>query len=302
MKRTILFAGLSLLFAACSNESEQPIVVETPEDGLTSVTVHVNEFQIATEEFSEARQMTRGVEEPWSYKGIGAITLAFYDVNGKEVYQHKQIFEDGNTFSTFGQFKTNLPIGHYTLVALGYLYNSTDKFTLISPTEAAFTSEKPRETFTLAQNVTVSSKEPLDLTVTLKRITARLEIHSTDDVSPSIKYIRTTYSNGGKRFNPSTGYSLDNTGFSQTQSANMDNNKKLFTSSNAFLVTDSLYTTITIEALDSVNKALFTKQIDNVPLKRSAKTTITGPIFTAGTSSAGIKLDTDWLPGYEVTF
>ena len=30
MNAKLIFAGLSLLFAACSNESEQPIVVENP--------------------------------------------------------------------------------------------------------------------------------------------------------------------------------------------------------------------------------------------------------------------------------
>ena len=48
MNTKLIFAGLSLLFAACSNESEQPIVVENPvEDSVTLVPikVHVNEFK-----------------------------------------------------------------------------------------------------------------------------------------------------------------------------------------------------------------------------------------------------------------
>ena len=59
---------------------------------------------------------------------------------------------------------------------------------------------------------------------------------------------------------------------------------------------------VTIEALDANDQVLFTKHIPAVPLKRNAETTISGPIFTTGSSTIGITLDTDWLPGYEVTF
>lgn len=56
------------------------------------------------------------------------------------------------------------------MVALGYAYNDGDVFTLTSPTEAAFTSERPREMFCATQSVMVTSGTSLDLNVTLNRI------------------------------------------------------------------------------------------------------------------------------------
>ena len=303
MNAKLIFAGLSLLFAACSNESEHPIVVENPvEDSVTFVPikVHVNEFKTTMTDFDEARAMTRSVD-PKDYDNLKAITLAFYDEDNKEVYKKTQVKNDGSNLS-FNDFTADLPIGHYTLLALGYFYSNSDEFVLTSLTEAAFTSDKPRETFALTQNVTVTSGNPLQLEITLKRLTPKLTIRSTDVRSTSVKRMRTTYAKGGKRFNPTTGYALDDNGFTQTQSANTDDANLLKIASYPFLASESDKIDITIEALDANDQVLFTKQIPAVPLKRNAETTISGPIFTTGSSTIGITLDTDWLPGYEVTF
>lgn len=303
MNAKLIIAGLGLLFAACSNESEQPIVVENPvEDSVTLVPikVHVNEFKTTMTDFDEARAMTRSVD-PKDYDNLKAITLAFYDVDNKEVYKKTQVKNDGSNLS-FNDFTADLPIGHYTLLALGYFYSSSDEFVLTSLTEAAFTSDKPRETFALSQDVTVTSGNPLQLEITLKRLTPKLTIRSTDVRSASVKRMRTTYAKGGKRFNPTTGYALDDNGFAQTQSANTDDANLLKIASYPFLTSESDNIDITIEALDANDQVLFTKHIPAVPLKRNAETTISGPIFTTGSSTIGITLDTDWLPGYEVTF
>lgn len=303
MNAKLIIAGLSLLFAACSNESEQPIVVENPvEDSVTLVPikVHVNEFKTTMTDFDEARAMTRSVD-PKDYDNLKAITLAFYDVDNKEVYKKTQVKNDGSNLS-FNDFTADLPIGHYTLLALGYFYSSSDEFVLTSLTEAAFTSDKPRETFALSQDVTVTSGNPLQLEITLKRLTPKLTIRSTDVRSASVKRMRTTYAKGGKRFNPTTGYAMDDNGFAQTQSANTDDANLLKIASYPFLTSESDNIDITIEALDANDQVLFTKHIPAVPLKRNAETTISGPIFTTGSSTIGITLDTDWLPGYEVTF
>lgn len=303
MNAKLIIAGLGLLFAACSNESEQPIVVENPvEDSVTLVPikVHVNEFKTTMTDFDEARAMTRSVD-PKDYDNLKAITLAFYDVDNKEVYKKTQVKNDGSNLS-FNDFTADLPIGHYTLLALGYFYSNSDEFVLTSLTEAAFTSDKPRETFALSQDVTVTSGNPLQLEITLKRLTPKLTIRSTDVRSASVKRMRTTYAKGSKRFNPTTGYALDDNGFTQTQSANTDDANLLKIASYPFLTSESDNIDITIEALDANDQVLFTKHIPAVPLKRNAETTISGPIFTTGSSTIGITLDTDWLPGYEVTF
>ena len=59
---------------------------------------------------------------------------------------------------------------------------------------------------------------------------------------------------------------------------------------------------ITIEVLDASNNVLFTKVVENVPLKRNRKTTLTGAMFTAPTSAASFKVETSWLDGNSVSF
>jgi hypothetical protein len=59
---------------------------------------------------------------------------------------------------------------------------------------------------------------------------------------------------------------------------------------------------ITIEVLDASNNVLFTKVVENVPLKRNRKTTLTGAMFTAPSSTAAFQVDTDWLEGNSVNF
>jgi hypothetical protein len=60
--------------------------------------------------------------------------------------------------------------------------------------------------------------------------------------------------------------------------------------------------TITIEALDNDDNVLGTKVVNNVPFKRNRVTKLTGAVFTAGTSGAGFKLETDWLEDAIVNF
>ncbi len=60
--------------------------------------------------------------------------------------------------------------------------------------------------------------------------------------------------------------------------------------------------TITIQALDASNNVLITKTVTNVPFKRNRMTTLTGAVYTPGSSSATFQLETAWLDGVTVTF
>ena len=104
------------------------------------------------------------------------------------------------------------------MVAIGRGCYDGDGFILTSPTEASYTTERPRETLCKVQSITVTNTSPLDFDVTLDRITAMLTIQSTDGRPAGISKIRTTYSKGGKSFNPTTGLATSNTGFWQTNS------------------------------------------------------------------------------------
>lgn len=299
MKKYFMMAAIMLLAASCSNESDETVSNQN-EQGYAPVTVRVSGFSITMEEIPT----TRGSEAPGDYLGGGAITLAFYDANGTEVVKKIQIKGDG-TYTTFGEFTANLPVGHYTMVALARAYYDGDAFTLTSPTEAAYTSERPRETFTKVQSVTVTSASPLDIEVTLSRISAMLTIQSTDNRPAGIAKIRTTYAKGSKSFSPTTGLATSDAGFSQTNTPSAAIGSTICVSSCPFLTSaddEEETMNITIEVLDSDENVLFSKTVNNVPLRRNRETTLTGKIFTAGTSEAALQLETSWLQGNTVEF
>jgi hypothetical protein len=297
--RNCIFSGLLLLAAtSCSNENEQTVINENE---TAPVTVHVDDFSISMEEIPSEGRTTRAAVDPGTY--IGSMTLAFYDVKGKEVYKSTQIKDISNNYTTFGTFSCNLPIGNYTMVAVGSYYGNGDEFSLISPTEAAFTSMRPRETFSATQQVQVTSAGAT-VETTLSRIVPKFAVKSTDVVSAGVSKMKITFSKGSKRFNPTTGLALDDEGFWQTNSVNpnADLGGKLFVVSFPFITADEEKMDVTIEALDADDHVLFTKLVNDVPLKRNRQTTLQGSIFTAETSGASFKIDTDWLPEYSMDF
>ena len=297
MTKNLLMAGLVLLAASCSNESDVTVV----ENQTAPVTVHVSDFSVSMEKMPSEGSTTRAAENPGDYFNGGAITLAFYNSEGTEVYKTTQVKGDGS-YTTFGEFTANLQIGTYTMVAVARAHYDGDEFTLTSPTEAAFTSERPRETFSKVQSVTVSSASPLDLSVTLNRISSWLKIVSTDGRPASARKVRTTFSKGGKSFNPTTGLATIDTGFSQTNNPTTAVGATITVNSLPFLYTDEETMDITIDVLDADDNVLATKVVNNVPFKRNRKTILQGAIFTAEASAAAFKLETSWLDDETIDF
>ena len=304
MKTKFFFlAALVLLAAACSsNESELTRVENHQETAL--VRVSFNDFSMAMSDVAGARAVTRSEEAPASYNGVGAMTLAFYDAEGTEVYKTTQLKGD-STYTIFGEFTANLPVGTYTMVAIARANYDGDAFTLTSPTQAGYTSERPRETFSKVQTVTVTSASALDINVTLNRISSWLKIVSTDGRPASVKKIKTTFEKGGKDFNPTTGLAITNTGFSQTNNPSGATGTTISVNVVPFVACaddEEEKMTVTIEALDADNNVLSTKVVENVPFKRNRKTILTGSVFTADTSGAAFKLETAWLEDKTVEF
>ena len=305
MKKLFFMAAIALLAAtSCTNESELTVVDNNAEQATAPVTVRVSDFSITTEEMPSGGGTTRAAEDPATYFSKGSITLAFYNAAGTEVYKTTQIEGDG-TYTTFGVFTANLQVGTYTMVAVGYPYTEGDVFTLTSPTEAAFTSERPRETFCATQSVTVTSASPLDLSVTLNRICSRLTIKSTDNRPAGIASIRTTYAKGDKAFNPTTGLALSDAGFTQTNNPSAAVGATITVSSFPFLTSadnEEEKMNVTIEVLDADDNVLITHTVPNVPFKRNRKTILQGNLFTASASTAAFQLETSWLDENTIDF
>lgn len=288
----VFAAVLTLLAIGCSEE-------ETSDNthNYAPVKVHVNDFSMLVDDFS-----TRAEEMVANYTDVGAITLAFY--NGTtEVYKHTQLRSDNTTFSTFGEFSCNLPLGNYTMVVIGRGYFDGDEFSLTSPTSAGYTSERVRETFSATQTVNITSTDAVELSATLNRVIAQLLIRSTDARIDGVSKIRTTYAAGGKSFSPSTGLATSNTGFAVTNTPSAAVGTTIGVGSFLFLASDQQSVNVTIEVLDEDNQVMFTKSVPNVPMQRNKQTTLTGPVFTTtAPTTSSFKIEADWLEGTTVPF
>ena len=276
---------MCLILAACSNDSynkeAEPLSASAP------VTVRVDGFSISQEDFPSTTRATA----VGSYNGIQKLTLAFYASNGTEVYKATQSKNEAD----FGEFSTFLPIGSYTMVVLGYVLYDDDELTLTSPTQAEYTGGCIRETFAATQAVNITNTNAVNLTATLNRIIACLQVLSTDGRTANVNKVRMTFAAGGKRFSPTSGLATVNTGSVST----VGNSATVGTTSTSkgyvFLASDEQTMDVTIETLDAESAVLFSKTVNNVPFKRNRVTKLTGAIYAADANASGFQVNTTWL-------
>ena len=300
MKKIVFIAGLALLLAAtsCSNESDNEVINHDAEviDSLAPVHVYVDGFSQTMEDFPE----TRTTSSAANYGNVKAMTLAFYD-GDTEIYKTTQLKTTMPEGTNFGEFNLSLPVGSYTMVVLGYGYFDGDELSLTSPTQAAYTSDRPRETFSATETVDITSTEAVEVSATLSRIVSRLQLVSSDGRTDDAANVRITFSAGGKAFNPTTGLATVNTGFSNILSINGNVGTKFNSIAYLFLDTDEQTMDVTIDVLNTADNSISHKELKNVSFKRNRTTKLTGLLYTAGISSSFL-LETDWLEDFTVTF
>lgn len=297
MKQKLFFAGLILLFAACSKESINVVDnAQTEETTTAPVRVHVSNFAV---EMGDFPTVTRTAEDVDDYTYVKAITLAFYK-GETEVYKHEQV-KGALVNETFGEFSTTLPLGSYKMVVIARSYIAGDVFTLTSPTEAAYTGNS-RETFAYTQEVNITNGDAVNLSATLNRIISVLQVISSDGRTADATNVRMTLSAGGKSFNPTTGLAIVNTGFAFNVSISTAVGAVTNLGTYVFLASDEQTMDVTIETLDSEGNTIFSKTIQNVPFKRNRRTVLTGAMYTNDAVSSSFKLETEWLANYPVNF
>lgn len=289
-----LLLGTMVTLSSCSDAEE----VLNPSNQFSGpcapITVHVSDFCVSQEGFSDSP--TRAAVNPAS-TDVDEIILAFYS-GSTEVCKLTQL---KSTTTNFGEFSCTLPLGSYTMIVIARDDNSGDAFTLTSATEASYTSERVRETFTATQAVTVSSTDAQDLSMTLDRVVTELRIQSTDTRPLGISKIRTTFGAGSKSFNPSSGLAVGNTGFITTNTPSAEVGVIVRISSFTFLATDEQTMDVTLEVLDTNDQVLFTKVVSDVPFKRNRRTLLRGPLFSSAATST-FTIETFWLDDVVVNF
>ena len=295
MNKNVFFAAFVLLVAAsCTNNT---ISVDDNQN-LVPVRVHVEGFSVSQEMFPG----TRAGQDISEYTGVKTITVAFYTSEGTEQSKTTQMRASLPAGDTFGDFSLSLPMGSYTMVVLAS--GSDYAMTLTSPTLAGFDAQEEhvRETFAATQAVNVSSNEAVNINATLSRIISKVMVVSTDNRTADVANIRTTFSAGGTGFNPTTGFATTNTGFSNTVRGSVVANSPSSATNYLFLATDEQMVNVTIETLDADGAVLFSKTVNNVPLRRNRVTTLTGAMFTNTGIAGAFQVNTDWLTENDVSF
>ena len=291
--QSIVLAGLLLLLVSCGKEVDNQMERSIP------VRVHVSDFSFSNEDFPAAA--TRAESSPVSYESIRAIDVAIFSGNTR-VYAATQLKGDASTYTTFGEFECRLPIGTYTMVAVARNRSDGDEFTITSPTQAAYTTERARETFCNTQTIQVDGTTPVDVSPVMNRVMAMFWLTSTDAVPADVSRIRTTYTAGSKSFNPTTGLATDDEGFVVTNSAKPDKNGVLDIFSIVFLAADQETMDLTIDVLDANNTVLLTKHLKDVHFRRNQITKATGAVFTPDPTTLTFTLNTTWLPDEHYNF
>jgi len=193
-------------------------------------------------------------------------------------------------------------MGSYTMVVLAYGKNGDDDLVLTSSTEAAYTGSHTRETFATTQAVNINSTNSVNLSATLNRIIAKLQVVSTDGRAANATNVRMSFAAGGKSFNPTTGLATIDTGFVNTVGISASAGSTSSAISYLFLATDEQTMDVTIETLDEDGAVLFSKTVENVPFKRNRVTRLSGAMYTNSSVSGGFQIETAWEEQYDGTF
>ena len=291
MKKLLFMAGLALLLAACSTDVNN----EVNNDTLVPVTVRVNGFSIAQDDFSSTRTAVG------DYTGLKVLTLAFYD-GDTEVYKTTQTKGSMPAGATFGNFSLDLPIGSYTMVVLGYVLYDDDALTLTSPSQAEYTGGCPRETFSATQQVSVTSTTPVNLSANLERIITCLQVISTDGKAANVKKVRMTFSAGGRQFSPLTGLATANTGSVSTVNNSASVGATSTSTGFVFLTADEQTMNVTIETLDASGNTLYSTVVENVPFQRNRRTKLTGTLYPTASATSSFSITTTWNDDHEMSF
>ena len=280
--------------ASCS--SDESVNTLDSADDFAPVTVSVDGFSVEQGDIP----LTRATTALKDYEFAKFVTLAFYRSDGSEAYKHTQVIDDENTYTTFGEFSCNLPIGNYTMVVL--CNDGTNGITLSSPTSATYGENKVMETFATTQTVNITSNNAVNLSATLNRIISVVAVRSTDNRPNDVTQIRITYSGGDKSFNPTTGLAANNDGFECVLGFSKPAGSQTNIGSYLFLATDEQNVDVLVEMLNSNGDVLYSRSAQNVPLKRNRITTLTGTLFNNTSVSSSFQVNEDWDTGYNMNF
>ena len=110
-----------------------------------------------------------------------------------------------------------------------------------------------------------------------------------------------SFSGGSRKFDPTTGYALDNQGLVNTVKISAGVDTASASNSFFFLTADEQVMDVTIETLDAQGNVVMTHQVKDVPFKRNYVTKLQGAIYTTNMFGAFL-VNTEWGKDMVVDF
>ena len=147
----------------------------------------------------------------------------------------------------------------------------------------------------------ITSTEAVNLNATLDRIVTCIAVNSTDGRTEEAKKLRITTTAGSRSFNPTTGLATVNSGITAMITLPEAVGTVTKSASLLFLAADEQTADVTIETLDADENVLFSKTVENVPLKRNRWTILTGAMYQT-TAAGTFSVNTDWLTNENMNF
>ena len=289
MKKSLFLAmGMATAMASCTyDDIGQALTRGEP----AHVCISMDGFDVTT--------MTRTVSADSS--GMLSINFAAIDSTGQIAYSTLQSSKDS---VDFGSVSFDVKAGTYTFVATAYaLISGVTISSTGGNAMVTLPDERVCETFCARQQFTVTAGQEVNLQMTLRRVTASLELKTTDNVPVGAKRVEFLVGDTTKaqysvfQFNAATGL-MDGFG----QSGHLKRSWSILDSEAGsptvkqfalLLGATSQSLPVTIKIKDKNDELLYEHFIPSVPFEQNCITTITGELY--GTTAQGnLRFDTAW--------
>lgn len=289
---TTLF--LAFLCASCEKAAiseDESNDNEKPQKGEITVVFGTNDIDnaFANEQYdSQQSRTTTPIKDLCT-----RINLAIYvSDDATKIKKIKSINQDKSDAS-FGQIKTSLAKGSYTIVVVAH--NGEGNATMTSPSKISFKDNKVTDTFYYYGDIEVDDNTKFDLT--LKRAVAMVRLVVKDNTPTNIHNMKFYYTGGSSTFDAKTGYGCMDS--KQTEIRTVPNSA--YTSESTYDIytfphAENKKLKIKVSALEkaSPSKATYGRTIDDVSIKRNYITRYSGYFYGEDPSTGrGFNMTTD---------
>lgn len=284
MRRRYLLYGLLTMFISCEN----PAITDDEDAEELNGNLKISIFQLEKTPFTALTRTTAAADD------CTRLSYAVYTKDGTRV---KQINQE-KTEAHFGTASFQLEPNTYQLVVVAHSSNGNP--TMTNPAKIQFSNAQGYSDTFLCREVVTVEEEPVELELTLKRITSLCRFVITDDYPADAARIKFYYTGGSGTFDAKTGLGCVNS--KQEQTFDLTSGQKQF-DLYTFLHSTEGTVHLQVTAYDSKDNVLCERTFD-VPMQQNHITWLSGDYFTGGSGSTNISItiNTEWNGESHLTF